>query len=98
FRIERAPLDGRQARVPTTADGSAHELMAIESEDEEDTRAEPQAFLLELLANAREVKAGAAANGYKWRTVERAKTDLGITTKKGQGASAPWYWPLPSNN
>jgi putative DNA primase/helicase len=76
--------------------------MAIESEDEEDTRAELQAFLLELLANGpvstREVKAGAAANGYKWRTVERAKTDLGITTKKGQGASAPWYWALPSNN
>jgi putative DNA primase/helicase len=92
------PFDGRQARVPTTADGSAHELMAIE----EDTKAELKAFLLQVLADGpvstREVKAAAAANGYKWRTMERAKTDLGITPTKGHGATAPWYWALPSNN
>jgi hypothetical protein len=76
--------------------------MAIESEDEEQTRSDLQVFLPQLLASGPlstwEVKAGAAANGCKWRTVERAKTDLCITTTKGQGASAPWYRAPPSNN
>jgi hypothetical protein len=79
-------------------DGSAHELMAIETPDEEEqARAEVVAFLQDQLAAGpvatREVRAAASANGYKWRTVERAKTDLGVTAKKGVGGL--WYWTRP---
>jgi len=80
-------------------DGSAHELMAIEAPDEEEqARAEVMAFLQDQLAGGpvatRELRAAAAANGYKWRTVERAKTDLGVTAKKGVGGL--WYWARPA--
>jgi putative DNA primase/helicase len=79
-------------------DGSAHELMAIEAPDEEEeARAEVMAFLQDQLAAGpvatREIRAAAAANGYKWRTMERAKTDLGVTAKKGVGGL--WYWARP---
>ncbi len=80
-------------------DGSAHQLMAIEAPDEEEqARGEVMAFLQDLLGRGpvatREVKAAAAANGYRWRTMERAKTDLGLSAKKGVGGL--WYWALPS--
>ena len=72
-------------------DGSAHQLMAIEAPDEEEARSDVMAFLQDLLGRGpvatREVKAAAAANGYKWRTMERAKTDLGLSAKKGVGGA-----------
>lgn len=81
-------------------DGSAHELMAVEAPDEEEPRSEEVAFLQDLLANGpvatREVRAAVAAHGYKLRTVERAKVDLGVAAKKGVGGL--WYWALPEPN
>ena len=79
--------------------GSAHELMAIEAPDESDeARREVHAFLHDQLAHGplaqRALRAAAEANGFKWRTVERAKADLGLVARKGEGGL--WYWALPS--
>jgi hypothetical protein len=82
-------------------DGSALELMAIEAPDEEaEARSEIQEFLRDLLSDGpkaqREVRAAAEAHGYRWRTVERAKADVGVTTAKGKGEfRSLWYWELP---
>jgi uncharacterized coiled-coil protein SlyX len=79
-------------------DGSAHELMAIEAE-EEDALTLAREFLEGSLANGpvavRELKPAALANGHGWRTVERAKADLGIKAIKRAGGA--WYWEFPSD-
>ena len=53
-------------------------------------------FLTGLLANgvmkAQSVKASAKHAGHSWRTVQRAKGDLGVSSYKGRGADTAWYW------
>jgi putative DNA primase/helicase len=77
-------------------EGSAHDLMSIEQDEEENAISEAGAFLKDLLAEGptptREVRAAIMANGHKWRTVERAKSDLGVKATKGVGGG--WYWSL----
>jgi len=78
-------------------DGSAHELMAIEGE-EDDAVTLAREFLEVMLAKGpvavRELKPTALAHGHKWRTVERAKSNLRIKAVKQVGGA--WYWALPA--
>jgi putative DNA primase/helicase len=78
-------------------DGSAHDLMSIEAE-EDDALTLARDFLEEQLAKgpvaSAEIKPAALAKGHRWRTVERAKAQLGIKSTKGVGGA--WYWGLPA--
>ena len=82
-------------------EGSARELMAIEQPDNDAGAAEDaEDFLLQILLDGpvptKEIKAAAAAQGHKWRTVERAKSRLEIEAAKGtDGLSSGWSWQLP---
>lgn len=59
-------------------------------------------FLLALLADeampAEEVKEQAQLAGHSARTIERAKTKIGIVSLKKGGGGGPWYWGLPAKN
>jgi putative DNA primase/helicase len=101
YNLLSAPVPGHDFHAQRVdwgqpLDGSAHELMAIEGE-EDDALASAREFLAVLLAKGplavRELKPAALAHGHKWRTVERAKPDLGIKAIKGVGGA--WFWTLP---
>jgi hypothetical protein len=43
-----------------------------------------------------ELKEAAEAEDHAWRTVERAKDELGIeAARSGFGSSGAWFWALP---
>lgn len=85
--------------------GEARDLLdtAEASQDPEDRneREEAKEFLLTLLAHgpvpANRVQKEANQNGHAWRTVNRAKKDIGVVTSK-IGMKGEWRWELPPKN
>ncbi len=81
---------------------SADEALAVDDHREERTDREDAAhWLSDLLADgraeSRDVKTAAARAGHAWRTVCRAKKDIGvISAKEGFSAGAKWFWSLPT--
>jgi putative DNA primase/helicase len=79
--------------ISTTAD----EALAYQAKSQEtkNTRDEEQAFLRDLLIDgsrpATAIKEAAKEAGYAWRTIERAKKDLGIKPVQIDGH---WVWSL----
>ena len=91
-------------RITRTAD----EILAAGREaNERPERSEAEEFLRDILASAprlaTEIKSQATAACLAWRTVNRAKRDLGIaTTAKAELSQEPgkpprvqWWWSLP---
>ena len=81
-------------------EGSARELMAVEDHDDGGEAIEDaEAFLLDTLKDGpvptRDIQQAARAHGHAWRTVNRAKKQLGIKASKG-GLVAGWSWELPA--
>ncbi|QIK38101.1 AAA family ATPase [Caldichromatium japonicum] len=86
-------------------EGSARTLIArAEAVPEEDAGGELEEaknFLCDLLSDgpltAKEVKADADGAGFAWRTIERAKRELGVEAIRtgGLGKSGRWEWHLP---
>ena len=82
--------------------GSARELMAVEVADETGgAQSKAQAFLQEMLRDgpvpARDLRAAARAHGHRWRSLERAKEELGVrAVKRGFGIDGTWAWQLPA--
>jgi putative DNA primase/helicase len=84
-----------------TIAGTAREILGDVEHDENGDGSEKldaEQFLKDLLADGpvptKQVKADAAGAGYAWRTIERAKRELGIEAAKS-GMSAGWQWFLP---
>ncbi|HEY3327465.1 MAG TPA: AAA family ATPase [Novimethylophilus sp.] len=86
-------------------EGSARELLAEpdnrEAVDHDNSALEDaKEFLLDLLANGelsqKQIEADAKGASHSWRTVRRAKDDLGIKSVKG-GLDGRWYWKLSGN-
>ena len=82
-------------------EGTAREILGeVEHDDSEGggERLDAERFLRDLLAagpiSTKQVKADAAGAGYAWRTIERAKRDLGIAAAKA-GMKDGWQWILP---
>src|SRR4029077_4348097 len=79
-------------------EGTARELMAVEQPDNEGEREDAEAFLLDTLKDGpvatRDIRAAATAHGHGWRTVNRAKQDLGVKAVK-LGMKDGWAWQLP---
>ena len=61
-------------------------------------RQEAKDFLIHLLAEGPQavvaIKSDAIGAGHTWRTVERAKKDLGIAAYKA-GVKEGWFWKMP---
>jgi putative DNA primase/helicase len=92
-------------RVSFTADEI---LAANENASERPARTEAEDFLRDILRDgprpAKDVEGEAKEAGIAWRTVNRAKKTLGVTTERkaesgdGLGRSGRWYWSLPSTS
>jgi putative DNA primase/helicase len=82
------------APVTTTAD----EAIAVANNERQTVMKEAMDFLRDALAAgprpAPELKKAAAAACISWRTVERAKVELGVTSAKS-GLQSGWMWQLP---
>ena len=87
-------------------EGSARELLAEPDhreagENNNSALDDAKDFLRELLADnelaQKEIEADAKGAGLSWRTVERAKKELYITSSKSK-LDKRWYWKLPSNS
>ena len=86
-------------------EGSARELLA-EPDNREATESDNSAlddamdFLRDLLADGelpqKQIEADAKGAGHAWRTVRRAKDELGIRSVKSK-LDKCWYWKLGSN-
>ncbi|MEZ0191839.1 AAA family ATPase [Ralstonia solanacearum] len=83
--------------------GSAREILGdVEQEEGQEgrtVRGEAADFLRSLLEagpmSAKAIKADAAGAGHAWRTIERAKHDLGVEARK-VGMKDGWMWALPA--
>jgi putative DNA primase/helicase len=86
-------------RVLGSSEHSADDVLASPSAEDRTDRDEARAFLADHLAEhpvrSREVKAAAAKAGLSWRTVQRAKSDLGLSAAKGPDG---WYWLPPGQD
>jgi len=82
-------------------EGSARELMQVEEPNDGADAADAAAeFLRDMLAEGpvltNELKKAADANGHSWRTVERAKKDLGVAARKKGFEDGKWRWEMPT--
>ncbi|RQP98067.1 AAA family ATPase [Burkholderia stagnalis] len=81
--------------------GSARDILGTVEpcdENERTEREEAAAFLADLLADGpvatKVVRTEADGAGHAWRTIERAKRQIGVQAeKRGKGA---WFWVLPA--
>jgi putative DNA primase/helicase len=87
-------------------EGTAREILGeAEAEPEEADNGERNStvagdFLITLLVDGKkpvaEIKDAANAHCHPWRTVERAKTKLGVrAVREGFGKGAHWMWEMP---
>jgi putative DNA primase/helicase len=79
--------------------GTARDLLKVEEPDAEaDRRSEAVEFLADLLASGpqrvADIRKAAEANGHAWRTLERAKRELGVKAAKSDMRTG-WTWELP---
>ncbi|MGF6510649.1 AAA family ATPase [Paraburkholderia sp. 32] len=84
-------------------EGNAREILGdletLPGEDEKTEREEAADFLAGLLAqgpvSVTSIRADATGAGYAWRTIERAKRDLGVEARK-TGMKGGWMWAIPT--
>lgn len=83
--------------------GTAREILGdVEQEEDQEERTERDEaadFLRSLLeagpTSVKVIKADSAGAGYAWRTIERAKRELGVEARKA-GMKEGWVWVLPA--
>lgn len=83
--------------------GTAREILGDveqeEGQEERTERDEATDFLRSLLETGpmavKAIKADATGAGYAWRTIERAKRELGVEARKA-GMKDGWAWALPA--
>lgn len=104
YTLHMAPVPGHEMHAQVIEwgellEGSAKDLMAVEQAENESEREEAEAFLLDTLRHGpvptREIKVAAVAHGHSWRTLNRAKRDLGVNALK-LGMKDGWAWELPA--
>ncbi|NIE64110.1 AAA family ATPase [Burkholderia sp. Ax-1719] len=86
-------------------EGCARDILGdVENDPEDDARSErdeAETFLRSLLSNGplpvKEIQAEARGAGHAWRTIERAKRELGGEARK-TGLNGGWVWCLPGED
>lgn len=95
--IETSRIVWADERVTVTA----NEAMAAPADPDERTEREGAAdWLRDVLADgpvpAKHIRKQCDDAGHAWRTVQRARTAIGATTRReGFGAGARWVWEIP---
>ncbi|MFM0173193.1 AAA family ATPase [Paraburkholderia sediminicola] len=104
YSLEQVDADGIPAsRVVwgEMIEGTAREILGdveqTPDDDERSERDEAADFLRDLLSNGpvpvKTIKSDATGAGYSWRTIERAKREIGAEARKG-GMKDGWVWSL----
>jgi putative DNA primase/helicase len=116
FRVEQVMIEQDGATVVAshirwldeTIEQSADAVLAALAERQDTAMSKAADFLREYLASGRkrvtEIREAARGHGHAWRTVERAKHDLGVVSvnvpeASSDGKAPPkpcWYWQLPT--
>lgn len=108
YRVEPMLLGGDE-RVATArlvehgeSGATSAQLLSRREEDEAPARTEAEAFLRAVLNEGphavKEIERQADEAGIAWRTVERAKSNLGVRSRKAEGTrTGPWVWVLPGS-
>lgn len=105
FELEPASSDVARVRWLGNVHHGADALLAAsmkpaETNETPGPRDEAKDFLLSVLGSgplpSTVVRQESRDAGLAWRTVVRAKSDLGITSRK-RGQSGPWEWTLPKD-
>jgi putative DNA primase/helicase len=83
--------------------GTAREILGEAETTPDDRRLNADDFLIAMLSDGAksvaEIRDAAKAHCLPWRTVERAKTKLGIrATREGFGKGGTWRWELPDSH
>jgi putative DNA primase/helicase len=109
YRLIQTALENKLAVMATAVawgswiDGVAREILAEAEGVEHENgggKSEAVAFIQSILADGpksvREIQSAAKANSIAWRTIERAKKDLGVKAVKSDfGGLGGWEWQLP---
>ena len=107
YTLEQVETDGLEAsRVVwgTPLEGTARDLLGDAEAVGDSPRDDAAGWLADALAGAevpvREIRREATAAGLSWRTVERAKAELGVVAEAvgktdGSRGAAYWTWRLP---
>jgi hypothetical protein len=111
YKIERAfvpsedggpPIETSRIKWDAVVDISADQALAQSGKgnSEESQQRKAQMFLLQVLADGpvevNDIKRRAYKQKQAWRTIERAKTELGvISTREGFGKGSKCTWELP---
>ena len=82
---------------------TADEVMSGEREKDADQHCDVDAWLSEMLADGKmsvkDLQRVARDSGHHWRTVERSKGRLGVTSsREGFGPGAVWFWGLSDDS
>jgi len=106
YSLEQVHADGLEAsRVVwgEPLEGSAKQLLGDAEMVGDSPRDDAAEWLTDMLSGAEvavpELRKQATAAGFSWRTIERAKSDLGVVSERisqGSAGSGRWYWRLPS--
>ena len=105
YSLDLVTIEGGIAATRAVWDGkiqgTAREILGAVEYDEGDAggaRQDAEQFLTDLLfdgpLSTKQIKIDAAGAGYSWRTIERAKRDLGVEAAK-VGMKDGWQWFLP---
>jgi len=103
YSLEQIETDGIEASRVVWGEliqGTARDILGeVEADPEmESERDDAAGFLSGLLSSGpvpvKEIKRDADGAGHAWRTIERAKRDLGVFAKK-LGLKEGWVWALP---
>jgi putative DNA primase/helicase len=107
FRIQDVDVEREDGEVIHTSriiwEGSSEHTVEqlLNSDHRRDPRRQAERWLVEVLGNGpvlrNQIKAEAEAEGHAWRTIERAKGELGIEADK-EGFDGPWYWHFPAKS
>lgn len=102
-QVECDDLSATVARFGAALDGSAKELLGDAEADEGDhgsAREEAREWLRDELAGGprppTQLKGEATKAGISWRTIERAKSELGVKSTRAK-SSREWRWHLPGS-
>lgn len=108
YRLDQTDLPDQPNVIASTVtwgqaiEGTARDLLGaaeVNETSDTDERQDAVSFLEGLLKNgpvaARSIEADAKGAGYAWRTIQRAKKELGAEAIK-TGLNGGWVWALPA--
>ncbi|WP_322008283.1 AAA family ATPase [Paraburkholderia tropica] len=106
YTLEQADANGIEAsrvvwgeRIDGTSRDIIGDVEVVPDDDEKTERDEAIDFLRALLSSGpvsvKAIKSDATGAGYSWRTIERAKRDIGVVARKVSMKDG-WAWALPA--